>query len=1121
MSEPNKPASVKVAASTGPASTVLVVDDDPDIVSLLSKTLGSKYRVLHAGSGTEALTIVAQNELQALITDQKMPGMTGVQLARAVHAEDPLLSIVLLTAYTDPADVIAAINEGEVFRYVTKPWDVSDLLVTTKTAVERTRLNRENARLVAMLDRQLAAITLVGAVGRDVGITGTSVDVFAHLLRRLPGILNFDLAAAIVADQDDPSRQLMHIHCAAGATEAALLHARDRALELCSQVSGRPVAPGDVVVRVAGSDEPETLRAPENGETWSEISVPVTTQSQHSGVLVLWSTRPNGYSQEDIRLLDVLASEAEVILRQQQDVVRKERHYFSVLMSALVDGVVVARLDGAITLINAAARGFLGLMPDALLDSEQVWRDLKFSPRQALEQFEDHGPAPVRFECEILGRPLEGIVAPVFDSQRRLDEVAFTLRDHSEERELERKKDAVIATVSHELRTPLSSISASLELATDQFGADVPQEMVRYLDAARDSSKRLHLLLDDILDLSRQQSGQLGVTIREIDLAPVVDRLCEEQRAAAEQRGVKIIAARADSLMCAADEARITQVLTNLMSNALKFATPGSEIRITAGEAATQPAFVVISVWNEGPEIPRAEQDRIFLRFEQGSTAELVKQVGSGLGLSIAASLVQAHGGFLQVQSGGGKGTLFSLALPTKAGQQLLPTAEAMSSFRGMRVLIIDDEPMVGMLLYGFLTRLGLEPVVVSNGSEALSVARSGLFDAILTDVRMPDVDGLMLSQTLRHDPATRRVPIIVFSVVEQAEAARRAGAWAFLPKPLDLAALTEKLRGVFEQRSQGEQPTVLVVDDDEQLCNVVEHVLSNLGHRVFKAHNWADASRLLADRDIDIMLLDVGLPDGDAVEHFRTWRERNNSSDTITLVLSGHGETIDKVRALKAGVDDYLVKPLEPLELAARIDSAFRRREREMAASPTTRLPGSLAIEREVTMRVQQSEPFTLCYLDLDNLKAFNDVYGYAKTDAVIKQTGDIMREVVGRFGGARDFIGHVAGDDFVCIFSPENAETLCRQIIKSFDKIVPLYYDPDDRRRGYIETEDRYGQERRFPIMTLSVAAIAVSPGARASYASLSLQAAEIKKMAKALPGSAFLVSIDGRPPETRTLS
>src|SRR5689334_14597652 len=119
--------------------SVIVVDDDPEIVSLLTKTLQPHFRVFGATSGVEALGLMGSHDVVALVTDQKMPGMTGVELARAAHREDPLMSVVLLTAYTDPADVIAAINEGEVFRYVTKPWNVSDLVVTTKSAAERTR----------------------------------------------------------------------------------------------------------------------------------------------------------------------------------------------------------------------------------------------------------------------------------------------------------------------------------------------------------------------------------------------------------------------------------------------------------------------------------------------------------------------------------------------------------------------------------------------------------------------------------------------------------------------------------------------------------------------------------------------------------------------------------------------------------------------------------------------------------------------------------------------------------------------------------------------------------------------------------------------------------------------
>ncbi len=150
---------------------------------------------------------------------------------------------------------------------------------------------------------------------------------------------------------------------------------------------------------------------------------------------------------------------------------------------------------------------------------------------------------------------------------------------------------------------------------------------------------------------------------------------------------------------------------------------------------------------------------------------------------------------------------------------------------------------------------------------------------------------------------------------------------------------------------------------------------------------------------------------------------------------------------------------------------------------------------------------PFAFCYLDLDNLKAFNDFYGYAKADGVVRQTADILREVVSQLGDGSEFVGHVAGDDFVFMVRPEQVDFICRRIIESFDRIIPLYYERDDRERGFIEAEDRYGQRRKFPVMSVSIAAV-MSDGT-VDHPELARQAAELKKRAKAVTGSVVLRS------------
>jgi diguanylate cyclase (GGDEF)-like protein len=190
------------------------------------------------------------------------------------------------------------------------------------------------------------------------------------------------------------------------------------------------------------------------------------------------------------------------------------------------------------------------------------------------------------------------------------------------------------------------------------------------------------------------------------------------------------------------------------------------------------------------------------------------------------------------------------------------------------------------------------------------------------------------------------------------------------------------------------------------------------------------------------------------------------------------------------------------------------------MSASPTTLLPGADAIEKEIERRLGDGEDDVICYLDLDNLKAFNDYYGYAKADGVIRQTGDIIREVIKAEGTPADFIGHIAGDDFVFATSPGSADRVCRAICERFDRLVPLYYNRADRERGYIETKDRFGTMRQFPVMTVSIAAVTATGGRFRGFSDLSEAAAAGKKLAKEAGGSSYVrdgILLRGTPPPT----
>lgn len=176
--------------------------------------------------------------------------------------------------------------------------------------------------------------------------------------------------------------------------------------------------------------------------------------------------------------------------------------------------------------------------------------------------------------------------------------------------------------------------------------------------------------------------------------------------------------------------------------------------------------------------------------------------------------------------------------------------------------------------------------------------------------------------------------------------------------------------------------------------------------------------------------------------------------------------------------------------------------------ASPLTRLPGNIAIEQVLKGKMVHGEKFALCYIDLDDFKAYNDRYGYARGSELIKVTGEIIYRTKDEWGDPGDFVGHIGGDDFVLITAPENVKSVCEAIIAAFDRAAPDFYDADDRVRGYVEGTDRYGVTRRFPLMSISIAVVTDARRNFSSPIEIAQVATEIKDYVKSLPGSNYLV-------------
>ena len=303
----------------------------------------------------------------------------------------------------------------------------------------------------------------------------------------------------------------------------------------------------------------------------------------------------------------------------------------------------------------------------------------------------------------------------------------------------------------------------------------------------------------------------------------------------------------------------------------------------------------------------------------------------------------------------------------------------------------------------------------------------------------------------------------------------------------------------------QGKQ--ILVVDDDRNLRKIIQTNLELAGYDVTTAANGEEALRVLDSMQPDLIVLDVMMPLMDGYEVARRIRRHPANTHVPIIMLTAKSEVEDKLAGFEAGADDYITKPFGPQELLARVKAKIRRVEVDSSLSPLTRLPGNLAIEAELRRRIDEKAPFAVLYLDLDNFKAFNDVYGFTHGDEAIQLIASCAVDVVRRRGTAEDFVGHIGGDDFIIVTLPDRSEEIAREIIDMFDRDIRKLYNAQDLRQGYIETRDRRGTLNRFPIMSLSIAIISNEQRALDNYAQIGEAAAELKRYAKSIGGSVYV--------------
>lgn len=304
----------------------------------------------------------------------------------------------------------------------------------------------------------------------------------------------------------------------------------------------------------------------------------------------------------------------------------------------------------------------------------------------------------------------------------------------------------------------------------------------------------------------------------------------------------------------------------------------------------------------------------------------------------------------------------------------------------------------------------------------------------------------------------------------------------------------------------------ILVVEDELLIATLLKETLEIEGYQVVTILSGEDAVQFALRETPHLIILDLMLPGIDGYEVMRRLRNHPKTMHIPIIVLTALGGSGDKVRAFERDADDYITKPFDTDELLARIRRQLRRVQ-QSCLSPLTGLPGGVQVVRAINYKLNSQDPWSILYLDLDNFKAFNDVYGFLAGNDMILLVGHICQRFVHQHGGTEDFVGHIGGDDFVIVTSPMRAKILCTRIMASYKEESSALYLPEDLERGSISGVDRKGRPYQFPLVSLSIGVVNNQFRRPHSVREVGYLAAKAKRHAKQATDNIFYLSSPDR--------
>ncbi len=686
---------------------------------------------------------------------------------------------------------------------------------------------------------------------------------------------------------------------------------------------------------------------------------------------VCWTlTTKVPFLDENGRLLGIIGIGRNVTVLKQQEA---ELHMLRMVIDSLPDLIYIKDTESRFVLANKAIRTYMTGSPEGALlglddfsfypeelargfrsDEQTVMRTGEQLVSQA-ERAQDKGgrhywllSTKVPFRNEDGGTI--GIIGIGRDITAQKQGEAETIKARIQAEAASRTKSEFLANMSHEIRTPLNGVIGMTDLALD---TDLTHEQRDYLETVKLSADSLLNVINDILDFSKIEAGKIDLESIDFDARECIETTLRTLVLRAEEKELELLCDIAPELpaIIRGDPTRLRQILFNLVGNAIKFTAEG-QVALTVEVERQEDGDCILhfTVADTGIGILKDKQAVIFDAFAQADTSTTREFGGTGLGLTITSRLVEMMGGKIWVNSEPGKGSEFHFTARVGMGGALasrLPIGLPEGMLRGIRVLVVDDNQTNRRILDRLLTRWGMRVVCVESGLNALGELNSARasgnpYRLILTDMNMPNMDGLSLVQQIRETPDLAAATIMMLSSTGRSgEMARcqKLGLAASLTKPVRQNELRDAIAHALDRRQpkpdaermpelgverraafSGTALQILLAEDNAVNQRLATRMLEKRGHRVTVANNGREAVELLERSSYDLVLMDVQMPLLDGIEATTLIREREKETGIRQpiVALTAYAVKGDQERCLAAGMDGYLPKPIRPEELDA-----------------------------------------------------------------------------------------------------------------------------------------------------------------------------------------------------------